>query len=93
MSTFRLQITTDNDAFSGDPGPELARILRRVAKDVDEQGDTQGVCMDMNGNRVGSFRLTGAKWRRACDRGHAMLGDSDKCHVCGSYRATPKAGG
>jgi hypothetical protein len=30
--------------------------------------------------------------RRACDRGHAMLGDSDKCHVCGSYRATAGKG-
>jgi hypothetical protein len=62
MSTFRLQIKCDNEAFSdGSLEPEVARILRRVAADVAEQGDRSGVCMDVNGNRVGSYTLTGGK--------------------------------
>lgn len=62
MPTFRLQIKCDNAAFADDGiETEVARILRRVAADVAEQGDRSGVCMDANGNRVGSYTLTGGK--------------------------------
>ena len=60
MPTFRLQIKCDNAAFEDLEG-EVGRILRRVAADVAEQGDRSGVCMDYNGNRVGSYTLTGGK--------------------------------
>ena len=58
MSKFTVTITTDNAAFADDDlGPELARILRRLA-------DTLASCSradidaynlrDINGNRVGA---------------------------------------
>jgi len=55
---FRLTIQCDNAAFE-DEEAEIARILRRVAADVAEQGDTSGVCLDINGNVVGTFNFLG----------------------------------
>jgi hypothetical protein len=60
MSTFRLQIKCDNEAFSDDPGAELARLLREVANEI-EEGYQGGGLNDVNGNRVGSYTLTGGK--------------------------------
>jgi len=46
---------TDNAAFQdGQKEYELARILRRVADEI-EGGSTYGVMHDVNGNRVGTW--------------------------------------
>lgn len=52
----RVRIDTDNDAFAGDGEQEVARLLRKVAKRV-EGGEFDGVIVDINGNRCGSFDL------------------------------------
>ena len=54
MATFRLTVEMDNEAFTDDPGPELARILFEVRRKV-ANGHTDGVIMDVNGNKVGRF--------------------------------------
>ena len=51
---FTLQFTTDNAAFEDCPEAEIARILRNIADRVD-QGSDEGVAMDANGNRVGTW--------------------------------------
>lgn len=53
---FKLEITCDNAAFGEneqDRGEEVARILREVARQVDE-GYLKGILYDYNGNRVGT---------------------------------------
>ena len=54
-----IKVSMDNAAFE-EPGAELelAGILRDLAKHV-EAGDRERVLMDSNGNRVGSFKITG----------------------------------
>lgn len=59
---FTLTIRTDNSAFLGpdedeDPGPEVARILREIAGDLDAGGPTEGAIVDSSGNKVGSWTL------------------------------------
>lgn len=54
---FDLQITTRNAAFEPErPGLEVARILRDVAERL-EDGHESGGIRDINGNKVGTFRL------------------------------------
>lgn len=60
--TFQLTISLQNDAFSEADGREVARILRRVAADIDgnvPQDETEayaeGTCRDINGNNVGGW--------------------------------------
>jgi hypothetical protein len=55
---FELKLSTANAAFD-DPYNECARILRAVARAVDE-GRENGPCHDSNGNTVGSWALTKA---------------------------------
>lgn len=50
---FTLSIKTDNEAFEGDPGYEVARILRRLADRVECGEDGEIILVDINGNRVG----------------------------------------
>ena len=51
-----IKIETDNAAFDGaDRRYEVARILRKVAYDID-RGDTPDALHDINGNRVGTFK-------------------------------------
>lgn len=61
---FRIEISTDGAAFkepsegSDDrfqEGLEIKRILEDVAGQI-EAGMTSGYCMDINGNKVGSWR-------------------------------------
>lgn len=52
--TFKVEFDCDNEAFSDDPALEIARILREVIRKL-ELGQTEGACMDVNGNRVGEF--------------------------------------
>lgn len=52
---FTIKIKTQNEAFSdGNRDEEIARILERVAERVKE-GEMDGFCVDINGNKVGSF--------------------------------------
>jgi hypothetical protein len=53
---FKLEAATDNEAFQSDPRHEMARILRAVADSL-ESGREGGHCLDLNGNRVGSWDL------------------------------------
>ena len=46
----------DNAAFDDAPASEIARILRSVARKV-EQGAEGGKLIDVNGNTVGSWRV------------------------------------
>jgi hypothetical protein len=62
--TFQLTIHCDNAAFTGDDddprtpqeqaAPELARILRRIANQI-EGGATERPVRDINGNNVGHW--------------------------------------
>jgi hypothetical protein len=64
----RIEIDCDNAAFEPSPNADLARILRRLATDI-ERGDMD-VCradgswsrplMDWNGNKVGVARFADA---------------------------------
>ncbi len=51
---FTLKIETANAAFEDRKHSEVARILREIAKKVDE-GESSGNCRDINGNTVGKF--------------------------------------
>lgn len=56
--TLRLQFTMDNAAFTENlEGFEAARILCRISDHL-ENGETEGLCMDANGNRVGEWEVT-----------------------------------
>jgi hypothetical protein len=61
---FKLEIVCDNDAFAeGNSGSEIARILHRVANELDGD-DAEGYekrLTDMNGNGVGTAKVTGRK--------------------------------
>ncbi len=54
----KIEINLDNDAFQPSAGPELARILRRLAIDLDEHPDAYEIVVaDINGNSVGHFEI------------------------------------
>jgi len=62
---FMLTIETNNAAFEGHPGPEMARVLRTIA-DYTEDGSLwamrdAGRITDSNGNRVGEWRVVSDK--------------------------------
>lgn len=54
---FKLTINTDSAAFDDDDcGYEIARILREVADEMQENGAiTRGILRDINGNKCGEF--------------------------------------
>lgn len=56
---FVLSITTDNDAFYPEPFPEIAKLLRKVAMELDtgENAEFYRNIRDTNGNIVGAFKL------------------------------------
>ena len=55
---FTLKINTDNAAFE-DAGPEVARILRDLARQIEtEAGEASGRLRDLNGNTVGEYKLS-----------------------------------
>jgi hypothetical protein len=61
MPTLRITIKMDNAAFEFNQGPEVARILRDMAKAVDEDVDLDWFSMnlrDLNGNTVGEAKVT-----------------------------------
>lgn len=55
---FTLEIKTSNAAFEGMAGYEVARILREVADTVEERDSIDMAVMDINGNNVGSCKLS-----------------------------------
>ena len=64
MSSFSLQIFTDNAAFTDEatgepvPAPEIGRILRLIAdsiSDIPLDGDERHLVRDYNGNSVGQW--------------------------------------
>ena len=57
-----IKIEMDNAAFSDEPGYELSRILRELARDVECDGfSTRLNLRDLNGNVVGRFTVTGKR--------------------------------
>lgn len=52
-----VKIKTNNAAFSEDSAAECARILREIAGKL-ENGSSDQTVRDVNGNRVGEFKLT-----------------------------------
>lgn len=56
MSEFRVLFSTDNAAFEDGRDFEIARILRKVADEI-EASEWTGVARDVNGNRVGDYGL------------------------------------
>ncbi|MCV7419932.1 hypothetical protein H7K45_05205 [Mycobacterium yunnanensis] len=51
-----LAIDTDNAAFDGHVGAEVARIARAVADEA-ESGVVEGICRDCNGMKVGVWKI------------------------------------
>ncbi len=60
MGKLTLTIDTGNAAFDDNETGELARIMA-VAGAALGRGSRDGILRDENGNRVGKFRLTGAR--------------------------------
>jgi hypothetical protein len=61
MPTLRITIKMDNAAFTFNDGYEAARILRVLAKSIDEDTSLDGFKMnlrDLNGNTVGEAKVT-----------------------------------
>lgn len=63
MTKFTLGFSCDNAAFGDEYDEyameqEIARILRRVAHKVLEEGDHSGQIRDINGNWVGRYMIT-----------------------------------
>lgn len=56
MSELKINIELDNAAFDGDAGYEVARILRRMADELEAGPCLDGyrnVLIDIKGNKVG----------------------------------------
>lgn len=54
--TFRVEFSTDNDAFAADPDRECRAVLQRI-RDRLSQGYVEGKCIDTNGNTIGKWEL------------------------------------
>lgn len=54
-----ITIDMENDAFATEASFELARILRRIAQDVESSGVTESkvALRDVNGNTCGWFQV------------------------------------
>jgi vacuolar-type H+-ATPase subunit B/Vma2 len=54
----KIEINLDNDAFKPFAGFELARVLRNLAKDLDEYPEAYAIgIVDINGNTVGDLKV------------------------------------
>jgi hypothetical protein len=53
----KVRIETKNDAFEKDKGFECGRILNDVVASL-AIGKTEGILHDINGGRVGEWKLT-----------------------------------
>jgi len=59
MTRFTLTIDCDNAAFietEYSRDEELKRIIRKALVDLDYENE--GMCLDINGNRVGEWRIS-----------------------------------
>jgi len=58
----KIQFKTDNAAFEYDKSEisykeeEISRILCKIARQV-ESGNTRGLVIDINGNRIGEWEI------------------------------------
>lgn len=59
MKTATIKIEMDNAAFEGDGRDELARVLRSLAQDIESGSRDKASLYDINGNKVGTFKITG----------------------------------
>jgi hypothetical protein len=64
MMTLKITMKLDNAAFEPDQGPEVARILRKLAFDVDgcatiKHAGKGRVIRALNGDKVGLVEITG----------------------------------
>jgi hypothetical protein len=51
--------SNDEDNGAPNPGPELARLLRRLADDIEGRTTAgRGALIDTNGNEAGTWTLT-----------------------------------
>jgi len=50
----KINFATGNEAFQGDETGETVRILREIAKKI-EEGREVGPVMDLNGNKIGAW--------------------------------------
>jgi hypothetical protein len=57
--TFTINMTCDNAAFEDEPEAEVARILRSIAAQLEQEGTSRfyETIFDENGNVVGRWRL------------------------------------
>ncbi len=55
---FEVNFETDNAAFADGGELEIAIILEKIADQVRNQGRTEGVIKDSNGNTVGEWNWT-----------------------------------
>lgn len=55
---FTIDIECNNSAFDPDPWPELARILRDMAGQLEERHPDYMTLRDVNGNAVGNAAFT-----------------------------------
>lgn len=50
-------VNCDGAAFDDGPATELARILRDLAKRIEDEGPDAADLFDVNGNKVGAFNI------------------------------------
>ena len=58
---FECEINMDNDAFAQDPHYELSKIIKKIAKEVDEFvcSERTKTVWDISGNRIGTWEIKG----------------------------------
>ena len=56
---FKCEIDTENDAFVHDPHYELSKIIKKIAKDIDDFVfiERTKIVRDTNGNKIGSWQF------------------------------------
>jgi hypothetical protein len=57
----KINIEMDNTAFDEYPEVELNRILKKLAHDLDVEGLLNHSLRDINGNTVGTIKITGRR--------------------------------
>ena len=55
MTKFALDFNTDNEAFSDDKCAEIARILREVIDQIENNSQDTRKIYDLNGNEIGTW--------------------------------------
>ena len=57
---FKCEIELDNDAFVKEQHGELSKVIKKIAKEVDEfvTIERTKTIWDSNGNRVGAWAIT-----------------------------------